>query len=230
MMFIGKIAKKFIRLVVIVALISSCSGGGGGDGGSSSSDTSSEAAQGLLGARVLNGAIDAAPVNLESSLDGLVQNSIIFAEPNGFNQISTGLHAINLTSGGSPIFTTAISNQPGLKHSLIVHGDRSDFGLRVNLISEQAPVVPAGQSFVRVIHGVTGASQLSVNSVAIADFGDASSYIPITPGQNTILITRAVDQVLFDLVPLNAEEGKAYSIFVAGEFGFFLTSRVLVEN
>lgn len=225
----------FFRLLIILALISSCGGGGGDDGGggaSSGGSSAQEAAEGVIGARVLNGAIDAAPIDLVSSVDGFTQTAM-FAETNGFIDISSGLHLFDVSttrSGASPLLTTGLLQEGNGKHTFILHGDRTEFGLRVNLVSEQLPEVPSGQSLVRVIHGVTGASQLSVNSAAIANFGNVSSYIPITPGQNTILITRAVDQVVFDLVPLDAQEGKAYSIFVAGEFGFFLTSRILVEN
>ena len=176
-----------------------------------------------------------------SSLDGNVQDSI-FAEPNGYNsQISTGLHAISIfarSNSVTPIFTTGISHQPELKHSFILHGDRGDFGLNFSVISEIVPTVPEGQSLVRVIHAATGASQLSVNTSAvlsvsnsaIAGFGGASEYVVINPGQNSIVINRVADLALFDTVSLNAESGKAYSIFVAGEFGYFVTSRVLLEN
>ncbi len=236
---------KFFRLLFILILLSSlstaCSGGGGGGDGGGDSNTASNLNQDVVGIRVLNGAIDASPIDLNSSLDGNVQGAI-FAEPNGYNsQISNGLHAISIftrNSGVSPIFTTGISHEDGLKHSFIMHGDRGDFGLNFSVISEFVPEVPEGRSLVRVIHGATGANQLSVNSStvlsvnnsAVAGFGRASQYVEIEPGLNSIVINRVADLALFDTVSLEAESGRAYSIFVAGEFGYFVASRILLEN
>ena len=243
-MFILKLFRLLFILTLFSSLTTSCSGGGGGgDGGDGGGDStaSTNPNQDVVGIRVLSGAIDASPIDLTSSLDGNVQGAI-FAEPNGFNsQISTGLHAISIltrNSGVNPIFTTAISHQTDLKHSFIMHGDRGDFGLRFSVISELAPEVPSGRSLVRIIHAATGASQLSVNSSTVlsvntsatANFGGASEYVEVEPGLNTIVINRVVDSVLFDAVSLEAESGRAYSIFVAGEFGYFVTSRILLEN
>ena len=69
---------------------------------------------------------------------------------------------------------------------------------------------------------------LTLNYRATA--GRGSEFIQVPHGQNTLVIQRVVDQVLFDNVSLNAEEGRAYYIFVAGEFGYFITSKVLLEN
>ena len=225
----------FKKLLIIIFLLSSCSGGGGDDGssqGSSSTQSSNQSSNGVVGARVLNGAIDASPVDLVSSLDGLVQTAR-FAQESGFTEISSGIHTINVfrtKSTTSPLSNTAIVQEGNLKHTFVLHGDRGDFGLRVNLFSEQPPSVPSGASLVRVIHGATGANQLTINSVASAPFGGVSEFIQVSPGQNTLVIQRAVDRVIFDTVSLNAEEGRAYSIFVAGEFGYFITSRILAEN
>ena len=229
------------RLLFVLVLISSCSGGGGGDSSSSGSDssssgsdTSSSGSSGsdVLGFRVLNGAIDAAPVDLVSSIDNLVQNSI-FAQPQGYSQVSSGLHQVSISTSNSPsgpIFSTVLSHESELKQSIILHGDRSNFGLRFFVLTELLPEVPSGRSLVRIIHAATGANQLSLNAATVADFGRASDYMEIGPGQNVLTINRVVDSVLFDTVTLNAESGRAYSIFVAGEFGFFVTSRVLEEN
>ena len=111
-MFIIKFSRLLFILILLSTLTASCSGGGGDGGGGGDSDTSSSIDDGVVGIRVLSGAIDASPIDLMSSLDGNVQGAI-FAEPNGYNsQISTGLHAISIftrNSGVSPIFTTAIS-------------------------------------------------------------------------------------------------------------------------
>ena len=218
--------RKIFAALSILLLVS-CGGGGGGGG--SSNDAK------LSGARILHGVIEAAPVDLVSSLQGVVQTAK-FGESAGYAEFQSGTHVLNLFRTkdiSSSISTREVTNNKNQKHTVLFYGDRADFGLRSTLISEEFPEVPDGSSFVRVIHAAVGAGSLEIvlsSATIIAGFGSASTYATATPGPLTLNIRRASDKTLVDSVTFTAEQGKAYSIFVAGEVGYLVVTKILNEN
>lgn len=215
-------------LALLVLFLSAC-GGGGGSGGSNEPDSL------RTGARVLHGAIEAAPVDLVSSLQGVVQTAK-FAESSGYVELLSGTQLLNLYRTkdlSSALVTRQITNNGDQKHTLVFYGDRDNFGLRATLISEDLPEVPDGASLVRIIHAAVGAGSLEIglpSGAVVAGFGSASTYATVTPGVVRASIIRTVDRTLVDSLSFSAQEGKAYSIFVAGEIGYLVQSKVLEEN
>lgn len=214
--------------VISILLLVSCGGGGGGGGGSSPDAR-------LYGARILHGAVEAAPIDLVSSLQGIVQTAK-FGESAGFAEFQSGNHVLNLYRTKdltSSLFTRQVTNSKNQKHTVLFYGDRADFGLRSTLISEEFPEVPDGVSFVRIIHATVGAGSLQASlpsSTIVAGFGSASTYATATPGPLSFSILRVSDKTRVDGVSFVAQEGKAYTIFVAGEVGYLVLTKVIEEN
>lgn len=225
-----KFLKIELLLIIILSILPACGGGGGGGGGGSDEPGSRRS-----GARVLHGAIEGAPVDLVSSLQGVIQTSR-FADNTDYVELNSGTHILNLYRTKdltTPLATRQISNEGEQKQTLIFYGDRDNFGLRAGLISEELPEVADGSSLVRIIHAVVGASSLEVNLASgsiVAGFGSVSTYSSVTPGLTSIAVLRTADRSVIDSLSFTAQEGKAYSIFVAGEIGYLVVSKVLEEN
>ena len=211
-------------LSLSIIALTSCGGGGGGGGGSSST----------TGVRVLHGAIDAAPVDLITDNSGVVQ-TVRYGEGGEYLSLGEGQHLLTLFRTkdiSSSLFNRSVTNPGDFKFTLLFYGDRGSFGLRTTLIDEEAPEVLSGSGLVRVIDGMTGA--LSVNLTVggkqeNARFGAASAYVEVSPGEQSYIIRRAIDGLSVASGTLLVEEGRAYSIFLAGEQGYLVNASVLEE-
>ena len=220
---------KNLFAVILLTIFSSCGGGGGGGGGGDEPDTSTR------GARVLHGAIEAAPVDLVSSLQGIIKTAR-FADNTGYVELNSGTHILNLYRTKdltTSLATRQIIHDSEQKQTVVFYGDRDNFGLRANVITEEYPVVLEGTSSLRIIHAAVGASSLEATTSSgniVAGFGTASTYASIVPGLKNIPILRTADKSVIDNISFTAEEGKAYTIFVAGEIGYLVKSKLLAEN
>jgi hypothetical protein len=221
---------KNLFLISIVSLLTACGGGGGGGSGGGDEPGTSR-----RGARILHGAIEGSPVDLVSSLQGIVKTSR-FADNTEYTELQSGTQILNLYRTKdltSPLATRQITNSGDQKQTVVFYGDRDNFGLRASIISEEFPEVPEGVALVRIIHAVVGASSLEASlssGTIIAGFGSASTYGTTSPGLKSISVIRSADRTVIDGVSFTAQEGKAYTIFVAGEIGYLVISRLLEEN
>jgi hypothetical protein len=218
------IQKLPTTLILIVLLTSSCGGGGGGNGESSSATT---------GVRVLHGAIDAAPIDLVVDNDGVVA-TVPFGDNVGYHELSEGVHAVTAYRAKDlavPLFSRSVTSDGAKKFTILLYGDRAQFGLRYNLISESVPAVPAGSGLVRIIHGVIGAAAIQSSGAANleASFGTPSEYKALAPGVATFRIARKADAATLARAEFVVEEGRAYSIFIGGEADYLVDLSILEE-
>jgi hypothetical protein len=210
---------------LVVALLSSCGGGGGGNGGGSSLSST--------GVRLLHGAIDAAPVDLVVDNDGVVA-TVPFGETVGYHELSEGVHAITAYRTKDlavPLFSRSITSDGDQKFTVLLHGDRGQFGLRYSLIKDEVPVVPAGSGLVRLIHGVIGASSIrSTGSASVeASFGAASDFVTVPAGAANFRLARVADGATLARAEFVVEEGRAYSLFLGGEADYLVDLSILDE-
>ncbi len=214
-----------VFLFAVLGALSACSGGGGGGG---------DEAAGTRGVRVLHGAIEATPVDL--IVDAATSaHTIKYGEAGGYYELGEGQHLFQLSeSKGTPgtLFSRSVTNSGGQKFTLLFYGDRGTFGLRTTLLTESAPEVASGTGLIRVIDGAVGAASLtlSIGGVStVANFGGASTYQDLAPAIYPYIIRRTSDGAVVAQGSVLIEEGKAYSIFIGGEVGYFITSKVLDE-
>ena len=216
--------------VVCSLLLSACGGGGGS---SSSSDGSSDA----YGVRVLHAAIDGSPVDVRSSLRAdPVLLQAVFAGTKGYRSIPSGEQTLALTrpfssSDAIASFNTSVGS--GDRYSILLYGDNLTFGLRARLISDDVPASIAG-SAVRVVNGVTGASSLVVavgsGQVTQVGFGENSEYIQTASGSVHISASRSADGSVVVSTNRTLEEGRAYTILIAGQIGYYVRSNMFVDK
>jgi hypothetical protein len=210
-----------------------CGGGGGGGGGTSGGDLGSDS---RFGVRVLHGAVDGAPVDVVSSTGSTVASQVFFADSKGYRSIPTGSQLISLTRALNPANTIAsfeVDSSGRDRFSLLLSGDNTTFGIRARLIEDAVPSNVAG-SLVRFVNGVTRAASLAFSvgtevSSQVA-FSDNSDYIQVTPGTARILAIRSADGQTVASVEHTFVAGKAYTVFVAGEVGYYTKSRVFTDN
>ena len=224
-----------IILVCFVAIASvlGCSGGGGGGGGSS--DSGSE-----TGVRVLHAAIDAAPVDVASSLTpDLVSEGSRFAVSNFYHELPGGAQTVSLVRARTPgrvVASAPVVVNSASKLSFFIYGD-SQFGLDSRVLEDSFPSQFQG-SLLRLVNGTTGASKInsvitSAAGAAVAvstSYGDASKYVAVTPGVVTVSSSRAADGASVNSTSLVLEEGRAYTVLIAGQVGYFVKGVVYDDN
>ncbi len=228
------VRKYFFRCViaVVVAVSSSACGGGGGgggsgDGGSNSSD----------GVRVLHGSIDVAPVDVISSAgSGAVVSQAVFAGSKGYRSLGSGEQILSLTrslNSGDVIASFNESIAKGGRYSILLYGDEETFGVRTRFIVDEIPASISGAA-VRVVNGVTGAASLTVSVSGVAPqrvgFGQNSEYIETSAGEVTISTSRAADGQRVSSISRTLQAGRAYTVLVAGEIGYYVKSVLYTDK
>ena len=223
---------KLSNSLLILLLLSSCGGGGGGGGSAAGGSSSS------TGIRVLHGAIEAAPLDLVVDNDGVVATvpfgKMPFGENVGYHELSEGVHAITAYRTKDlavPLFSRSLTTDGSQKFTLLLHGDRGQFGLRYSLISDAVPVVPTGSGLVRLIHGVVGAASIqSSGSASVeASFGSASDFVTVAAGAANFRLARKADGATLARAEFVVEPGRAYSLFLGGEADYLVDLSILDE-
>lgn len=216
--------------VVCSLLLSACGGGGGSSsGGEGGSDA--------YGVRVLHAAIDGSPVDVRSSLRAEpVLLQAVFAGTKGYRSIPRGEQTLALTrpfSSSDVIASFNTSVGSGDRYSILLYGDNLTFGLRARLIADDVPASITG-SAVRVVNGVTGASALVVavgsGQVTQVGFGENSGYIQTASGSVHISASRSADGSAVVSTNRTLEEGRAYTILIAGQIGYYVRSNMFVDK
>jgi hypothetical protein len=221
-------------LLFCAALASSgCSGGGGGASGGS--DSGSE-----TGVRVLHAAIDAAPVDVVSSLSAeAVSTGSRFAVGSFYQELPHGAQTVSLRRAGDAGRVIASSSavvDSSSKLSFFLFGD-SDFGIQSKLLQDSFPEFFQG-ALLRIVNGTVGAAK--INSVvsgsagsplAVAtSYGTASNYLSVSPGIIAVSSARAADGASVNVTSLVAEEGRAYTLLIAGQVGYFVKGVVYSDK
>jgi len=211
----------------LVALLG-CSGGGGG--GSDSGGGSSAA----TGVRVLHAAIDAPPLEVVSSLSGGVVGTARFGESALYGELGAGAQTLLIRpvlESGRTVGAFAVTVANRERRSIVVYGTEGS-GLRSGVLDDAPGEIPADKAVVRVVNGLAGASDIAVTVTggeAGVDLvpGSASIHQPVAPGAQTITV-RTPSRTVFSGARVFAV-GKAYTILVAGEAGYFSTVTMLED-
>lgn len=221
-----------LMVATVLAFTFTACGGGGGGGGSG--DGGSDSADGV---RVLHGSIDAAPVDvISSTASSAVVSQATFAGAKGYRSLRSGDQVLSLTralNSGDVLASFNASIEKGGRYSILLYGDGDTFGLRTRLIIDEVPNDIAGAA-VRVVNGVTGAAAISVSisggGSEQVGFGQNSGYIQTSAGEVTITTSRAADGQRVSSVTRVLQSGRAYTVLVAGEVGYYVKSVLFTDK
>lgn len=226
---------RWCSLVTCLCVVAACGGGGGGGSGSDASGGDGGSSQ--YGVRVLHGAIDAAPVDLITSLGGsTLVSQATFAGDKSYRRAPSGSQVLSLTRAFSPsqvVATVAADVASDGRYSVLLYGDIETFGLRTSLIED---VVPRGFSgaLVRFVNGATGASAVQASAGAARAtlaFGEASEYLPVAPGSDVAVVAvRTADGAPVVNARVDLVEGGAYTFLIAGEVSFYVKGVLLRDE
>lgn len=230
-----------ILIIVLIATLTACSGGGGGGGGSSNS-SSRNAKYGL---RVLHAALDAAPLNVYSSLKpGQSLATVRFGLDSFYLGLPTGDQILSLFKGdnaSAELLTQAVSINKDLKQTLLYYGNNAGLGIHSALLTDQVPMLEQGLSALRFIHACAGAQSLrfGVNDTVSAAFnelgadlqyGSASQYFNITSGILQLRAFRQADSKEIVSSAKALESGKAYTIVIMGQVDYLVLAQDYLDN
>jgi hypothetical protein len=212
-------------------VLTACGGGGGSSsGGGGGSDSTS-------GVRVLHAAIDALPVDvLSSARNGAVSSRVYFADSKGYRGLSSGSQSLSLVSAlnsSDVVASFDITSSGDDAYSILLYGSLNGTGLRTKLLQDAAPKEFSG-ALVRFVHGVAGASTITVDAAGATgpqqvSLGAASDYLAVPPGSIRLTASRAADSQRLVSITETLDEGGAYTVLVAGEAGYY-TKGVLFRD
>lgn len=217
-------------LLVCSVLLSACGGGGGGGGGGESDDSSSDS-----GVRILHAAIDGSPMDLLSSgSPEKIIDRAVFAGTKGYRELPGGAQTISVTRASTPsrvIGSFEVVGGGGKAYSIVLYGANQGDGIQTNLLSDEIPDF-GDSAAVRVVNGALGAGTLNVSfggSSASAAFGDATPYLE-APAGSVSMTARSASGGALGSYSFVAESGKAYTLLVAGEVGYYVTTRQFTDR
>jgi hypothetical protein len=200
-------------------------GGGGGGGGAAVGDRGNDSSYGV---RVFHAAIDAAPVDVNSSSrSGTVVSQQFFAGDMGYRSISSGPQVLSLTRAFNPgdvLASFSVNASSTARYSVLLYGDLQSSGLRTRLIEDSVPLDLSGAA-IRVVHGIVGATALNVaissGSSVVVGLGQNSDYVQVEPGDVKVEGFSAADGTAVGTLTVSTEAGRAYTVLFAGEAGFY---------
>jgi hypothetical protein len=219
--------------LVFFCALAGCGGGGGG--GSSGGGGGADARSGV---RVLHAAIDGLPVDvLSSSAGGPLTSKVFFADTKGYRSLASGAQSVSLVSSLSQNDVVAsfdLTSSGDDAYSILLYGSLSGSGLRVNLIKDARPENFAGV-LVRFVHGAAGASNIVVSvsggeGPQTVSLGGVSDYMATAAGSVQITAVRGADGQ--QLVSMNKalDEGRAYTVLIAGEVGYYTKGVLFLDR
>jgi hypothetical protein len=186
---------------------------------------------------VLHAAIDAAPVDLLSSArSSAVVSQVRFADTKGYRSASSGAQTLSLTKVFNPssvIGTADATISSGSRYSLLLYGDVQTFGLRTRLIEDLVPQEISGAA-IKIVNGVTGVAAINVSAASVGaqsvPFGENSEYISVPAGEIVVASSRASDGRSVSSATVTLSAGKAYTMLIAGQLGYYVTSVLFVDK
>lgn len=216
-------------LIALMLGFSACGGGGGGGAGGGDDDGSSSSS----GVRVLHAAIDGSPMDvLSSDSSSVVVDGAVFAGTKGYKELPDGAQIISLTRTSTPSRVIgSFDVTGGGSYSILLYGSNQTTGLKAALLTDTVPDLGGGAG-VRVVNGALGSSQLSVSvggASALVAFGEASEYLNVPVGATTMIARGSANGTIGSL-SFTAEAGRAYTLLVAGEVGYYVTTRSFTDR
>ena len=220
-----------VALLCVLMTFASCGGGGGGGGGGGSEGDAS------YGVRALHAAIDGVPVDITSSAaSSPVMTQQVFAGTKGYRPVPDTAQTLRITRTQTPsdiLGSFEITAASTDRYSLLVYGDNATFGLRTRLIKDEIPAATDGGAFIRVVNGVTQAAEVSVvvgsSPSESIPFGQNTQYLPTAAGAVNVSAVRTVDGAMIRSGVIETKPGKAYTLLLAGQLGYYVKS-VLFED
>lgn len=226
---------RSIGLWCALATLAACGGGGGGSGsggggGNSEGDSS-------YGVRALHAVIDGAPVDIVSSASSSpLLSRQFFAGEKGYRSLPSAAQTLSLTRTGAPgdvYGSFAVSSENKERYSVLFYGDNSTFGLRSRLIKDEPPS-SGGVTSLRVVNGLTRAAEVTVSvggaPSEVVTFGQNTMYIPTGGGAVNVSVVRSADGYPVYTGPIELQPGKAYTLLLAGELGYYVKSVLFTDS
>ena len=221
---------SFYSLIILASMLTACGGGGGGGGGSSAGG---EVGTGI---RVLHAAIDVVPVDvISTAAEGVIVSQAVFAASSSYRSLPSGTQVLSLTTAFNSTQVIATFNldvSSDSRQSIVLYGDNQSRGTETKLLNDQLPESFTG-GLVRIVNGATGAAALSVSTPTdslTVDFGASSQYVNATPGVVQVVSRVALDGSTVTTNALTVEEGRAYTVLIAGEVGYYAKGVVFSDN
>ena len=220
--------KCLLSLLLLSQLIA-CGGGGGGSGGTSRPST---------GVRLLHAGIDLSPLEVVPDGDLSISSGVTkFGDASTYLPVDAGTHAISLRRAN----TSEIIEQLGIElkknelSTIIIAGSRAQTnGVHVQANLGSPPELDSGTAAVRIAHGAFGAATVNamVNSIALVQpigFTGVSDYQVVPAGSAVVSVTRSVDGASVYAGTFSAQARSAYTVFVAGEIGYYVKTSVITD-
>jgi hypothetical protein len=225
------IISRVLGMLGALSLLSACGGGGGGGGGGNPEGDSP------YGVRVLHAAIDGAPVDISSSAAaGPLLSQQVFAGTKGYRALPGGAQRLSLTRTGTPsdVYSSfAVNAASDDRYTILLYGDVATFGLRTRLLQDEVPTT-GGEAWIRVVNGVTQAADLTVTVGAspaqAIPFGGDTGYVSASPGAINVSASRTTDGYPVQSGAVTVEAGKAYTLLLAGEIGYYVKSLLFTDG
>ena len=219
---------SFYSLIILASMLTACGGGGGGG--------SSAGGEVGTGIRVLHAAIDVVPVDVISTAkEGVIVPQAVFAVSSSYRSLPRGTQVLSLTTAFNRTKVIATFNldvSSDSRQSIVLYGDNQSRGTETKLLNDQLPESFTG-GLIRIVNGATGAAALSVSTPTdslTVDFGASSQYVNATPGVVQVVSRVALDGAIVSSNSLTVEEGRAYTVLIAGEVGYYAKGVVFSDN
>lgn len=221
---------KLILSLLILTQLVACGGGSGGGGVGSRPNT---------GVRLLHAGIDISPLELISSTDTSSASlpAVKFADASAYLALDTGAQSIALRRANTSevIEQLNLEVKKGELRTIIIAGSRAQSnGVSVQASLGAIPELDSATSAVRVAHGAFGAATINatINSSTLPQavgFTGVSDYQIVPAGNVSASVTRSADGALLYSGSFSAQARGSYTIFVAGEVGYYIKTTVLTD-
>jgi hypothetical protein len=131
------------------------------------------------------------------------------------------------------IDTVSVEASSGDRYTILLYGDNASFGLRTKVMKDEIPEA-GGNALLRVVNGVTQAADVTVSigssPAQTITFGGNTDYVATPGGAVNVSAVRATDGSPVQSGPITLEAGKAYTLLLAGEVGYYVKSTLFVDG
>ncbi|MCB0330229.1 MAG: DUF4397 domain-containing protein [Bdellovibrionales bacterium] len=225
--FISQIVRSGSPILVFSVLaLTSCGGGGGGGGGDAVGGD-------RFGVRVLHSGLEISPAEYTDPNDETVLHQVRFLGANVYRMFPEGPHTVSLfrqNSGGSRFISSlSFSVEPETRYTVLLYGDQTELGPRSSVFTDNVPELSEGEAAVRFIHGVDGATAISIGDLTVS-FGSASAYEKVASGEFSFTVTRSADGQVITSGTLTLEDKRSYSILVGGEVDVYVGTQLSADG
>jgi len=223
-------------ITAVSCVLIACGGGGSSSGGTGGGSIGRDADTGV---RVLHAAIYGTPVDLVSSLrSGPLETKIHFVDSKSYRSLPFGAQTISITRALNPDIVLAsfpVTSSGNNAYSLLLFGDAGTSGLKAKLIEDSPPLF-ANSAAVRFVNGASAATALRVNvtgwngGARVVSLGGASDYAEAPVGLARITANRSSDGRGAAALDYNLLPGRAYTVLIGGEVGYYSKAVVFQDR